>query len=266
LKNKKLVFSSFLNQSWLLIWALPVFLATNSGCISSKRLAYFQNLPTAEVRFTPQKTAYHLQPGDVLKISYTGPDPASILPFSSELVNTSTNMGNPSQNFLTGYSVSDSGTIFLPVLGSILVGNKTLDQVEQLVQTRLGTFVRNATTKVRLVSFKITVLGEVRSPGTIYIYNDVLTLPEALGYAGDMNENADRKSVRILRREQGIVVVRTVDITDQALLGSKDFYLQPNDVVYAVPVRQKATRLNLPVAAIGLSGLTTVLVLLTLLR
>ena len=260
---------TFRRLSQLSVWlglCLALGALLSGGCISRKRIAYFQNLPAGESKFYPKPAPYHLQPGDVVKVAYSGPDPTALVPFGSE---SSVGQGNTVSNlqmFLTGYSVSDSGTIYLPVLGSVPAGNKTLAELEELIQQRLNVYVRNATAKVRLVSFKVAVLGEVRVPGTYYVYNDVLTLPEALGYAGDMNENADRKNVRLIRRVQGVVQMRTLDLTDPKILGSEDFYLKPNDVVYAVPVAQKASRLNLPVTAIGLSGFTTVLVLFSLFR
>jgi len=166
------------------------------------------------------------------------------------------------QVFLAGYSVSDSGTVYLPVLGNFSVVNRTIDEAENMIQQRLNTMVRGAVARVRLVSFKVSVLGEVRTPGTYYIYNELLTLPEALGYAGDLTDAADRRQVRIVRRRQNKVFITTLDLTDRRLLGSPNFYLEPNDVVYVVPLAQKADRLNLPALSIGLSALSTVLIIL----
>jgi polysaccharide biosynthesis/export protein len=236
-----------------------------TGCVSRKKLSYLQNLPKGEAVFTPPKISYLLQAGDVLKVAYSGIDPIALAPFGSDAMSTA-NVGlSNQQSFLTGYSVSDSGIVSLPILGNIAAGNRTVPDVETEIQARLNKLVRNATAKVHLVTFKITILGEVRTPGNFYVYNDLLTLPEALGFASDMTDNADRTRLRLIRRRQGVITITTIDMTDPAILASPNFYLQPNDVLYAVPIAQKADRLNLPIVAIGLSSVTEVFVLINLL-
>jgi polysaccharide export outer membrane protein len=204
--------------------------------------------------------------GDIIKVSYSGPDPAALAPFGTETTAGQSSTANNFSAYLSGYSVSDSGTVFLPILGTFKVADKPLNEVEALIQTKLDTYVRNAAVKIRLVSFKISVLGEVRLPGTYYIYNEMLTIPEALGYAGDMTDNADRTQIRLIRRKQGVVTINTIDMTSSDVLGSKNFYLQPNDVLYAVPINQKADRLNLPTLSVGISSITAMLVIYNILR
>ncbi len=236
------------------------------GCIPRARLAYFQP-NTGTATYNPPRPPYKLQAGDVLSVRYSGTDPAALAPFGADAMGQAgANAINALQTFMAGYSVSDSGTIFLPVLGSFRAADATAEEVEARIQSRLNTLVRGAVVKVRLVSFKITVLGEVRNPGTYYNYNEVLTLPEALGLAGDMTDAADRRAVRLVRRRGQQVITHTLDLTDTQVLSGPYFYLQPNDVVYAVPLRQKADRLNLPALSIGLSALSTVLLVITLVR
>ena len=241
-----------------------MLLLAAGGCIPRKRLAYFQSV-RGDTAFNPVRAVYQLQPGDVLSIKYSGPDPLALTPFGVENSPIQGIGLSNVQAFITGYSISDSGTVYLPQLGNIPATGRTIHQVEALVQERLNTFVRGAVAKVRLVSFKVSVLGEVRTPGTYYIYNEMLTLPEALGYAGDMTDAADRRYLRLVRRRQGgEVTITTIDITDRRLLGSPNFYLQPNDVLYAQPLPQKADRLNLPALSVALSALTTVLVIINI--
>ncbi|MEJ1929602.1 polysaccharide biosynthesis/export family protein [Nostoc sp. NIES-2111] len=225
-------------------------------------MAYFQPTYGQDTSFSPPRLPYRLQAGDVLSVKYSGPDPIALAPFGAESNATPSAAMSNLQVFLAGYSVSDSGTVYLPVLGNFSVVNRTIDDAENMIQQRLNTMVRGAVARVRLVSFKVSVLGEVRTPGTYYIYNELLTLPEALGYAGDLTDAADRRQVRIVRRRQNKVYITTLDLTDRRLLGSPNFYLEPNDVVYVVPLSQKADRLNLPALSIGLSALSTVLIIL----
>jgi len=141
------------------------------------------------------------------------------------------------------------------------MGRPVVD-VERDIQTALDLYLKGALVKVRLLSYKVTILGEVRSPGTFYIYNDRLTLPEALGYAGDLTDLADRAHLRLIRRVGNQVAVYKLDLTDRRLLGSPFFYLQPNDAIYVEPIRSKADRLNLPAVSILISALTAVVVVI----
>lgn len=241
-------------------------LALGASCIPRKRLAYLQASASADSVFNPVRKRYVLQPGDVLSIRYSGPDPAALQPFGAEGAQTQgTSTSSPAQVYLSGYSITDSGQIELPVLGRFNVGNRPVADAEALVQTALDRYVKGARAKVRLASFKVSVLGEVRSPGLYYVYNERLTLLEGLGYAGDLTDAANRRHLRLLRTVQGRITITTLDLTSRTLLASPYFFLQPNDVLYAEPLPSKADRLNLPAISIGVSGVTAIIVLINLL-
>lgn len=235
------------------------------SCVPRKKLIYFQTTHTQDSTFTPLRTDYPLQPGDVLSIKFTGPDPVALAPFGQENIPTGTAQVSNIQLFVQGYSINDSGLVRLPVIGQVKVAGMTLQQADKLMQDEIRQYVHNAVAQVRLVSFKITVLGEVRVPGTLYVYNQRLSLPEALGYVGDLTDLGNREHIRLIRNRQGKVTVTTLNLTDRRLLGSPYFYLQPNDVIYVEPIANKADRLNLPTLTVLFSALSTVLVLVSIL-
>lgn len=236
------------------------------GCIPRKKLAYFQQAAgQRDSTFSPTRTDYPLQPGDLLSLRFTGPDPVAIQPFGQENITSANAQVTNIALFVQGYSVSDSGLVDVPVIGRIKVAGLSVEQAERVVQTKLDAFVRSAVVKARLVSFKVSVLGEVRTPGTLYVYNERLTLLEALGYAGDLTDLGNREHIRLIRNRSGKVTLYTLNLTDRRLLGSPYFYLQPNDVIYAEPIANKADRLNLPALSILLSAITSLLVLVSIL-
>jgi polysaccharide export outer membrane protein len=98
---------------------------------------------------------------------------------------------------------------------------------------------------VKLVSFRITVLGEVRNPGQYFVYNDQATLLEGLGMAGDLTDFGNRENITLIRQNGSKLGGIRLNLRNPDVLSSKYYYLQPNDVVYVQPLRVKNTRGNL---------------------
>jgi polysaccharide export outer membrane protein len=169
---------------------------------------------------------------------------------------------NPGNLFLEGYSVDDLGRVNLPILGLLTVKDLTMDEVQNLIQTNANKFLKNATVVVKLISFKITVLGEVNNPGYHYVYNNQATILEALGLAGDLTIFASRKDVRLIRAVPRGSEVVLLDLKDPELLRSKYFYLMPNDVLYVEPLRARSKRSNLENLTLVFSAITTAVLIL----
>ena len=99
-----------------------------------------------------------------------------------------------------------------------------------------GAFIRDAIVNTKIMSFKVTILGDVRAPGTQTFTGERLTVLEAIGRAGDLNNSAKRDHVQVVREEDGKRVVYDIDLRDQAsIFESEAYYLQQNDVVYVKP-------------------------------
>ncbi|MCG8390204.1 MAG: polysaccharide biosynthesis/export family protein, partial [Cytophagales bacterium] len=137
------------------------------------------------------------------------------------------------------------GTIDLPEAGKIEVAGLSVNQAQELVKNTLQPYLSNASILLKLVSFKITVLGEVNNPGYYFIYNDQATLLEGLGLAGDLTDFGNRENITIIRQvDEGSEAI-LVNLKDPKVLASEYYYLKPNDVVYVQPLKAKNTRNNL---------------------
>lgn len=90
---------------------------------------------------------------------------------------------------------------------------------------------------IQFLNFKVTVLGEVRNPGSYKVNSERISILDALGMAGDLQINAKRKNVLVMREDGNEKVFSRVDLTSSELLHSPFFYLQQNDVVYVEPSR-----------------------------
>lgn len=229
----------------ILVFILP-------SCLSLQDTVYFQENNFVKGSHTVIKNEYPiyiLQKGDILSVKIK-----SLETDNAEFLNIEPSNGfinvNPGALFLNGYSISEDGAIYLPLVGSVTVEGLTLDESRVKIQRIVDDYFTDATVIVNLVSFKISVLGEVNRPGYYYVYNNRLTILEAISLAGDLKDFADRKEITLLRQREDGSEATILDITDPELISSPYYYLRPNDVVYVRPLKQKVKRSNLSTLAV----------------
>jgi len=161
--------------------------------------------------------------------------------------------------YLNGYDVDGNGEILVPVLGSINLAGSTLEQARQIIQEVADKHFNNSTVECKLLSFKFTVIGEVRSPGTYVNYNNYLTVLEAIGRAGGINDYGRRDKLLVVRPVEGGSKTYTLNLQDKAILSSEAYFLLPNDVVIVEPESKKIFNLNLPTFSFILTSATSLL-------
>jgi polysaccharide export outer membrane protein len=134
-----------------------------------------------------------------------------------------------------GFIVNADGTIEFPVLGTVMAGGKTRQELVNHLKNQISVYLKDPIINIEITNYKITVLGEVNNPGTYSIRDERVTLLEALGYAGDMNIYGKRNNILVLREENGVRTYSVVDITNTNFVQSPFYYLKQNDVVYVQP-------------------------------
>lgn len=243
----------------ILCYFLLIFFATS--CITKKELVYMQNerLKTnTPTNFTTPYKEYQLQPNDVLSIKVLSVQPQLTNQFNIIDPNNAFGLTSPSSLFLSGYSIDKDGNIKLPLIGEIKVSGMSLDQASDLIQRSLDRYVNDATVVVKLISFKFSVLGEVRNPGYYFVYNEQANLLEALSMAGDLTQGANRENLKLIRQKPGGTEVVLLDLKDPNLVQSQYYFLKPNDVIYVEPRKTQIKRDNLIVVSTVLGVLSTV--------
>lgn len=142
-----------------------------------------------------------------------------------------------------GLLVDKAGNIELPMLGIINVEGKSTSAVAELVRDKAGRFFKNPTVNVRLLNFRVTVLGEVTRPGTYTFSNERVSVLDAIGLAGDLTVYGRRNNVMVIRDGVAKKDAARLNLNDaRALMSSPHFYLKQNDVVYIEPVRNRAVQ------------------------
>ena len=243
-------------------WMLFIAIGINTGCVSNKKLVLAQDKGqklNRPVQYTGDRAQYKLQTGDVLSVNVKGveQDLQNTFNLASGGIGGMV-AGDPGTQYINGYSVDENGDIMLTSVGKVRVKGLTLAEATDLCQKRISNFLKEATVSVKLVSFKITVLGEVKRAGVLYVQNTRCNVLEAIGYGGDMTAIANRQRVKLLRQTaQGTEVV-LLDLTSTALLSSPYYNLQPNDVLYIEPLAGQTPRKNFTPVNLGL-GIVSVL-------
>ena len=242
-----------------------------SGCASSKEIVYFQNIDDAVLESL--NTAYEavIKKDDRLTILVSGPDKLVCAPYNLTLNEVSAAGGggystDPERATLS-YLVDANGDIDFPILGKIHVEGMTRNDLVNYLTAEIGKDVKEPIVYVSFRNYKITVLGEVRSPGTYTIDSEKITILQALGRAGDLNLTAQRNDVLLLREVDGVLTHHRIDLRDKAILESPYYFLQQNDVLYVMP---SPTRVATATAATGiwsvaLSSVTTLIAVISLL-
>lgn len=249
-------------------------LATTSGCIPNSRLLYLQDDAqqpgNGPVVYSAERKPYTLQTGDVLSVQIKGVD--TELQSSFNITSGAFGgaiMADPATQYVNGYTIDENGDIPLISVGKVRVKGLTIEQAQEICQKRIGAFLRDATVMVKMVSFKITVLGEVRRPGYYYVNNLRCNLLEAIGLGGDLTPIANRKRLKVIRQLPTGSEVAYVDLTDAKIIQSPYYNLQPNDIIFVEPLSGQTPRKNFAPVSLGLgivSGLVTVTLLVLTIR
>lgn len=228
----------------VIVLSAIIFIAS---CTPQHRLVYLQDKEeTRAARYDTLPIPYHIKPGDLMHLDIQDFNLESKDIFTRErdyLRGGGTghnNIGDP-QLYVSSFAVDDTGYIHLPVLGSIKIGGMTVEEANRVTQLRVNTFLKDATVKLRLVNFRVSVLGEVSRPGNYYVFQPQVNVLELIAAAGDMTPYGNREDVMLVRSGNGREMTIFLDLTNRNVLHSPYFYLQPGDVVYVQPNRVAKT-------------------------
>lgn len=216
-------------------FALAILLLMQS-CVSKKEILYLQDIDTNRAMEVVSNTTT-LQPNDILKIDIGALMPEASLPYNKMAPSGIQAANNLEVMKLEGYLVSNNKTINFPVLGELSVAGKSTADLEVDIKNRLetGGYLLNPSVTVRLLNAKVTILGEVKQPGTFTFTENNISLLQALGLAGDLTINGDRKDVILIREADGKRSTTHLNLTESAWLNGPYQNIQPNDVLVVNP-------------------------------
>jgi polysaccharide biosynthesis/export protein len=221
-----------------------------TSCVDQKQIAYFQKgVNQSDTISVAQAYTPKIQPGDILSIAVGSLNPVAssfFNPYSTMPANTdandATSMANgtlptPSltQSATPGNLVDPDGVIELPLLGKIKLAGLSTSQARDLIKDRLTPYLKEPTVNVRVMNYKISVMGEVTRPSVYIIPNEKISLPEALSLAGDLTVFGKRENVLIVRDVDGKKEFGRINLNSREIYSSPYYYLHNNDLVYVEP-------------------------------
>lgn len=244
----------------LLIFFLLVI--SFSSCVPTNNLTYLkgkqQKKPntgsTTPSNYSLEFNSYKLQPYDILGINVQSIVPSKYDLGTTEASNIQSQGAQSGNVLLSGYTISDSGYVQVPLVGSLQVVGLTVDEAASKIKSAVEERFTEVIVKVQLLTFQVTMLGEVTQPGQITIYNmRMTTILDVMALAGEPLVTANRQKVRIMRRKGSTLESYYVDLTQDDILTSPLFYVQPGDIIYVEPLKgNKALQTN--ASLIGIAG------------
>ena len=216
-----------------------------SSCASVKDIAYFQN----KLIDHPEKIDKHagivIQPKDMLSIVVSSRNPELVTMFNLPVVSYqagSETVSGAGMQRLLGYVVDNAGCIDFPVLGILNVAGMTRWDLSEMIKNRLvqDSLLSDAVVTVEFMNFKVSVLGEVNSPGTYTIEGDKVTVLQAISLARDLTIFGMRENVSVIRERDGERTIYKINLCDVSLFKSPAYYLQQNDIIYVEPNKERS--------------------------
>ena len=260
-----------MNQRFTYIFSLLTAVLFSS-CVSTKDVTYFQaasldkDVEQLEIQ---NKYIAKIQDGDILSVVVSSLSPEASAMFNPLITaqatfqqqNTQTNNLPPAN----GYLIDQNGNIKLPLIGELKVSGLTTKEATDLITQKLDKYLQQPTVNLRILNYKVSVMGEVARPSVYTIPNEKITLPEALSLAGDLTIYGKRQNIMVIREVAGKREFARVDLTKRDVFASPYYYLHANDIVYVEPTKGKVTSSDrtIQLAPIVMSGLSLLVLIIT---
>ena len=248
-----------------------------SSCVSHEQLINFRTgkekvptlaqMPKQEIT---NQSDLHLQVNDVLAFIITSPDVILSTPYNFVSPQFA-GQGIPATSPAT-FLIGSDGIVGIPGLGAFKAAGLTVRELREDILKKVSTLLENPSVSVRLINFKVSVLGEVTHPGTLQIENERITILEALSRAGDLTPYSNRQHVMVIREKNGIREQGEIDLKDTKFFTSPYYYLQQNDIVYVEPTKAKIAQIQQPInvylqpVQVGISLALSILTIYALFR
>lgn len=223
-----------------------LFSSLAASCIPLKDIKYIQ--PDSKLKLNEHgmivenRPQYHLQKNDLINIRISARNEEMLSMFrnyiSNSTNNNNSNSGNSSQG--TGVRIQEDGSIELPRVGKIYVEGLELEEAREKIQTEFYKIFNEEAAYIEVImpGINFTIVGEAAS-GNYFVSRYDFNLLEAIAMAGNLTDVADRKHIQVLRTTPEGTQRVQVDITQESIMNSEYFWLQPNDILIINPRRQK---------------------------
>jgi len=223
-----------------------------SSCVPNRKVTYLQyenELKEPESIVTDSlvrmyeagEWGYLLQPNDLMSILVASQTPEEYNPlYLADRYMVSGALGASQQNRSMGYRIDPAGNLHLPVIGTIHASGLTIKRLEDSINYRFQSELEDPVTKINILNYKFSVIGEVASQNTLFSDDNSLTLIQGLSMAGGASEFGDISRVKVVRWIGTENYVFYVNLLDESFLSSEFYFIQPNDVIVVSPLKSRS--------------------------
>ncbi|MFV9551031.1 polysaccharide biosynthesis/export family protein [Algibacter sp. PT7-4] len=212
-----------------LVFIIQLFLF--SSCVSKKEVVYFQNAKDFETIVDTDTFTPKFKVNDIVSIFVSTFDLEAVKPFNLFIEGS----GNSGQPQLIQYLIDIEGNIDYPVLGKIKLLGLSVQEAQELFKEKLSVYLKDPIINIRILNFRVSIVGEVQRPGRYDVSGERITILEAIALAGDLTIKGKRENVMVIRDFNGTKTYTRINLTNKELFNSPVYYLTQNDIVYVEP-------------------------------
>lgn len=232
---------------------LPIgLLVLGASCASPKKTIYFHTNEKADtsteiVQILPRPEVL-IGVDDIVAINVSSvdaflqKDPVGI--FNEGGVPYSISAQGSGGGIVKGYLVDPEGNIDFPVVGKIKLAGLSPTQAKELMSQKLVTYIKSPVVEVRVLNYKVNMMGEIGRVGPVLAPNHKLNILEAISAAGDIPLTGRKDRVLVIREKDGKQQFGRINLNSKSLFTSPYYYLQKNDIIYVEPNRLKRQQTN----------------------
>lgn len=220
--KKRLLAIACIGAVWLL-----------SSCQNTRKMVLFKDLPedTVLAKVVQPNPEPDIQKGDLLSIKVT-----SLSPENTTLYNNPPN----AEGEKTGYMVDENGTIEFIKLGRLEVAGMTRRQLKDSLEQALLPYLSQPVAAIGFLNRHITLIGSA-GPSILPMTSGSMTLLDALASGGSATTTGRSDNVLVIREKDSGKVFKRLDLRNGSLFQSPYYFMQPNDIVYVEPHKEKGT-------------------------
>tara|TARA_Y100001954_G_C15811159_1_gene605273 strand:+ start:1904 stop:2656 length:753 start_codon:yes stop_codon:yes gene_type:complete len=209
---------------------LLVLILLLSSCSSKKDILLIQDTKSS-TNYNIEFKEITIKPDDILRIKISSKSADLVSLYEKQPFNSG--QGSLLGYQIDGYLVNSKGYINIPTLNPVYVKDLTVIEASLKIKNLLEEeeVIKNATIDIKILNSYFTVIGEVNSPGRYNFLENNMNILQALGMAGDLTINGKRNDIRIISKNEGKMIVNSVDLTSSKILESNNFQIFPGDII-----------------------------------
>lgn len=233
-----------------------------ASCVPHEKVTYFNDFGESRKGTIAvlEPPVVLFKPGDIVEIDITSTSTQANAYFQKSAPSTDSKYAGNT------YQIARDSTIDLPLIGKIKIGGLSATPAAQKVRDALLAYLQKPSVNIRLVSFSITILGEVENPGVYQIPDSRVNLLEAIGYAGDLTLFGRRDNILLIRNTPDGKKYYRLNLSDSKFMDTEQFYLHNGDVLYVEPTKGRTSQDDnaYRILPLALSALTFIVVIIGL--